>query len=413
MLLLKLLKESFIFALNSVIVNKVRTTLSLLGITIGIFSIISVLTVFDSLQTSIKNSFDELGKDVIFVTKWPVVGNPNTPWWKYWNRPQPTQREQREILRRSNAAETAAAYYTFSKNIKFQSKTIENTSIQAVTHQFDQVVFFELQDGRYFTIDEANTGRNVAIVGAKIAENLFDAIDPLGQQIKIGGKKAIVIGVFKQQGNSAMGNSTDEVIMVPMGFGKTISFSRNVNMEIAVKAKEGVSNAMLKDEIAGILRTVRSIKAGEEDSFDINEISVVTNYIDQIFSIISIVGWIIGGFSLLVGGFGIANIMFVSVKERIRQIGIQKAIGAKNYFILSQFLFESVFLSLFGGIFGLLLVFVGVLVARATIDFPIFLSSANVIVAISVSILIGLVAGAIPAYNASRLDPVEAMRSNT
>ncbi|MCK9168681.1 MAG: FtsX-like permease family protein, partial [Bacteroidales bacterium] len=167
------------------------------------------------------------------------------------------------------------------------------------------------------------------------------------------------------------------------------------------------------DEIAGILRTVRSIKAGEEDSFDINEISVVTNYIDQIFSIISIVGWIIGGFSLLVGGFGIANIMFVSVKERIRQIGIQKAIGAKNYFILSQFLFESVFLSLFGGIFGLLLVFVGVLVARATIDFPIFLSSANVIVAISVSILIGLVAGAIPAYNASRLDPVEAMRSNT
>ncbi|NCD41976.1 MAG: hypothetical protein EOL88_07785, partial [Bacteroidia bacterium] len=278
MLLLKLLKESFIFALNSVIVNKVRTTLSLLGITIGIFSIISVLTVFDSLQTSIKNSFDELGKDVIFVTKWPVVGNPNTPWWKYWNRPQPTEREQREILRRSNAAETAAAYYTFSKNIKFHSKTIENTSIQAVTHQFDQVVFFELQDGRYFTIDEANAGRNVAIVGAKIAENLFDAIDPLGQQIKIGGKKAIVIGVFKQQGNSAMGNSTDEVIMVPMGFGKTISFSRNVNMEIAVKAKEGVSNAMLKDEIAGILRTVRSIKAGEEDSFDINEISVVTNY---------------------------------------------------------------------------------------------------------------------------------------
>jgi putative ABC transport system permease protein len=182
-------------------------------------------------------------------------------------------------------------------------------------------------------------------------------------------------------------------------------------MTIAVKAAPNVSNDVLKDEITGILRAVRSQKAGEENSFDVSEISVVTNYIDQIFRIIGIVGWIIGGFSLLVGGFGIANIMFVSVKERTNQIGIQKALGAKNYFILTQFLFESVFLSLFGGILGLLLVYSGILIARQNIEFSIYLTSANVVIGLVVSVVIGLVAGFIPAWNASRLDPVVAMRS--
>ncbi len=411
MLLLRLLKESFIFAINSVIVNKIRTLLSLLGITIGIFSIISVLTVFNSLESSIKESFEELGNDVVFVTKWPVVGSPNTPWWKYWNRPQPTVKELKEIQKRSAASEAAAAFFSFSRNIKYRNTTIEGVSILAATYQYDKVIFFELADGRYFTPVESNAGRNVAIIGSEIANNLFSFGDPLGKEIKINGKKCTVIGVFKKQGNSSMGNSTDDVVMVPLPFGRTFVSSRNVNMTLAVKAAENVSNDVLKDEITGILRSARSLKTSEENDFDVNEISVVTNYLDQIFGVISIVGWIIGGFSLLVGGFGIANIMFVSVRERTSQIGIQKALGAKNYFILTQFLFESVFLSLFGGILGLLMVFSGILIARQNIEFNIFLSSANITLGLSVSVIIGLLAGVIPAYNASRLDPVDAMRA--
>jgi len=410
MLILKLLKESFIFAINSVIVNKVRTILSLLGITIGIFSIISVLTVFDSLENSIKESFEELGDDVVFVTKWPVVGNPNMPWWKYWNRPQPSEREMKEIQKRSGAAEFSAAFFNFNRKIKFRNNTIENSGVLAVTQDYDKVIFFEIHEGRYFTPVESNAGRNVAILGAEIAETLFESLDPLGKEIKVGGRKCVVIGVLKKEG-SAMGNSNDQLVMVPLPFGKTLSNSRNLNMTIAVKAAPNVSNDVLKDEITGILRAVRSQKAGEENSFDVSEISVVTNYIDQIFRIIGIVGWIIGGFSLLVGGFGIANIMFVSVKERTNQIGIQKALGAKNYFILTQFLFESVFLSLFGGILGLLLVYSGILIARQNIEFSIYLTSANVVIGLVVSVVIGLVAGFIPAWNASRLDPVVAMRS--
>lgn len=410
MLILKLLKESFIFAINSVIVNKVRTILSLLGITIGIFSIISVLTVFDSLENSIKESFEELGDDVVFVTKWPVVGNPNMPWWKYWNRPQPSEREMKEIQKRSGAAEYSAAFFNFNRNIKYRNNTIENSGVLAVTQDYDKVIFFEIHEGRYFTPIESNAGRNVAILGAEIAETLFESLDPLGKEIKVGGRKCVVIGVLKKEG-SAMGNSNDQLVMIPLPFGKTLSNSRNLNMTIAVKAAPNVSNDVLKDEITGILRAVRSQKAGEENSFDVSEISVVTNYIDQIFRIIGIVGWIIGGFSLLVGGFGIANIMFVSVKERTNQIGIQKALGAKNYFILTQFLFESVFLSLFGGILGLLLVYSGILIARQNIEFSIYLTSANVVIGLVVSVVIGLVAGFIPAWNASRLDPVVAMRS--
>ncbi len=410
MLFLKLLKESFIFAINSVIVNKVRTILSLLGITIGIFSIISVLTVFGSLEKSIKESFSELGNDVVFVTKWPVVGSANTPWWKYWNRPQPTLQEMKEIQKRSSVAEYSSAYFNINRNVTYRNNSIEKATVTAVTHDHDKVIFLDIYEGRYFSPVESNAGRNVAIIGADISENLFEGLDPLGKEMKVGGKKCVVIGVLKKEG-SGLGNSNDQAIMVPMPFGQTLSNSRNVNMTIAVKAVPNVGNEILKDEITGILRAVRSIKAEEENSFDISEISVLTNYIDQIFGVISIVGWIIGGFSLLVGGFGIANIMFVSVKERISQIGIQKALGAKNYFILTQFLFESVFLSLFGGILGLLLVYVGILIARQSLEFSIILTTGNIIIGLLVSIVIGLIAGSIPAWNASKLDPVEAMRS--
>lgn len=411
MLFIKLVIESFWFAINAIIVNKVRTVLSLLGITIGIFSIISVFTVFDSMEIAIKKSFQSLGDNVMFITKWPLIGDANTPWWKYYNRPDPSISELREIQRRSLAAESSTIIFSMSKTVKYRSNHINNVSITAVSHDYDQTIYFEIQEGRYFTPQESAAGRPVAIIGTNIADNLFEGLDPIGREIKIMGRKIQVIGVFAREGSDNFGDSHDDAVVVPINMAINLVDIRRTSPTIIVKARPNVSTDELKDELTGIMRSIRKLKPSAENNFDISEISLLTSFIDNIFGVISIVGWIIGGFSLLVGGFGIANIMFVSVKERTSQIGIQKSLGAKNYFILFQFVFEAVFLSLFGGVVGLILVYIGTIIAEKPIGMDLYLTGNNVIIALLVSGCIGLVFGFIPAYAASRLDPVKAMRS--
>jgi putative ABC transport system permease protein len=186
---------------------------------------------------------------------------------------------------------------------------------------------------------------------------------------------------------------------------------RNLQGTIIVKAKPAVSLDEMRDELTGIMRAVRKLKPKAEDNFVINQTDIISKGFDQLFGVIALVGWIIGGFSLLVGGFGIANIMFVSVKERTRLIGIQKSLGAKKYFIMLQFLFEAIFLSLLGGILGLIIVFILSFTISHVFDWSLVLTQKNILLGIFVSAFIGFVSGLIPAWNASRLDPVEAMRS--
>jgi putative ABC transport system permease protein len=252
----------------------------------------------------------------------------------------------------------------------------------------------------------------VAIIGAEIASNLFNNVDPVGQKFKLMGRNVEVIGVIKKEGEDMFGNSNDKAVIIPINYFKTLIEMREMDATIMVKAKPLVSNEELKDELTGIMRSIRKLKPSAEDNFSINETDIITKGFDSLFQTIALVGWIIGGFSLLVGGFGIANIMFVSVKERTSIIGIQKALGAKNYFILLQFLFEAIFLSLVGGILGLLIVFILVLIISNTTSFHLVLTAANVFLGIGVSGAIGLFSGIIPAFSASRLDPVEAMRTS-
>jgi len=410
---LKLFRESYRFALQSIVVNKVRTLLSLLGITIGIFSVISVLTIFDSMEIAVRDSINSLGSNVLFIQKWPWMMGGDIQWWKIMNRPDPTLRELKEIQKRSTASDKSAFIIGANRTVKYKNNSIEDVGVIAASHDYNQVMPFDLQEGRYFTSMESQTGRNVAIIGADIAENLYEGLDPIGRTIKIFGSKLKVIGVMKKQGDDMFGNSDDERVIIP------VNFARNhINIEgsggaIVVMAKPMVSNDELRDELTGIMRSVRKLKPNAEDNFAINETSVISQGFDQIFAVFAMVGWIVGGFSLLVGGFGIANIMFVSVKERTNQIGIQMALGAKRFFILFQFLFESVFLSLFGGLIGLLIIYSLILVSNAydIIPFPLKLTTGNIIISISVSVIIGLVAGIIPSWSASRLDPVEAMRT--
>lgn len=411
MLFLKLLIESFSFALNAIITNKVRTILSLSGITIGIFSIISVFTVFDSMEMAIKSNLSSLGNNILFITKWPLIGDANFPWWKYWNRPEPTIGELKEIQRRTPAAEAATINFGLSRTIKYQSNYVENATVNAISQDYDKVISFEIADGRYFTPIESASGKPVTVIGSEIATNLFENLDPIGKEIKVMGSKVQVIGVIKKEGNDSFGNSHDTQILLPINFARNHVNTNEIGMTIMVKARPHVSVEELKDELTGVMRSIRKLKPAAEDNFEIGEISMLTAFIDKIFGVISIVGWIIGGFALLVGGFGIANIMFVSVKERTSQIGIQKALGAKRYFILLQFIFESVFLSLFGGFVGLLLVFIGTLLAAKPIGMELYLTSGNIMIALMVSGGIGLIFGFIPAYTAARLDPVKAMRS--
>ena len=414
MILLKILQESFRFAIQALFGNKLRTLLSLLGVTIGIFAIISVFAVVDSLERNIRGSVESLGENVVFVTKWPWAMGGDYPWWKYYQRPLPTIQELASLEQRLEVAEAA----TFvagagDKTAKFESNDVDGIGVAGVSHGYQDVYGFELSSGRYFSLLESATGKPVAIIGSNISEVLFDGAKPLGKEIKFMGQKAIVIGIFEKAGDSIIGNSDDDNIVIPVKFARNFMRlnSESTNPMFMVKAKEGVSNNQLKDDITRVMRSVRRLPPKADDDFALNETSILSNGIDMMFGVIDLAGIIIGGFSLLVGGFGIANIMFVSVKERTNIIGIQKAIGAKNYFILLQFLFEAILLCLIGGALGILLVYGGTLLANAYIDFDIALSANNVITGLWVSVLIGIISGMIPAVSASKLDPVEAIRS--
>lgn len=415
MLLFHLIKESFLYAINSLVVNKLRTFLSLLGITIGIFSIISVFTVINSLETGIKTSIGTLGDDVIYVQKWPWEFGRGYPWWKYFKRPLPSIKESKEIRRRSKLAK-ANCFMIFSfKQIQYQDNSIDNVQIKAAEHEFNEIKDFELKYGRYFTEYESKTGKNKIILGSEIAENLFENQNPVNKKVKIGGKKLEVVGVFEKEGQDMFGIGNDDKVLIPINYMKTIVNikSKHVNPMIMVEPKKNISAIELKEELRGIMRNIRRQKPGEDDNFALNQASLISQGFEQIFLIVDIAGIIIGGFAILVGGFGIANIMFVSVKEQTKLIGIQKALGAKRFFILLQFLFEAIILSLMGGLIGLAFVWLGTKIFGAISSMSFSLSIGNVITGVLLSVIIGIIAGIIPANMASKLNPVDAISKNS
>ncbi len=413
MLIIRLIHESYLFAIYSLLANKLQTILSLLGITIGIFLVIFVFTITDSFENNIRSSVSDLGSNVLYIQKRPWVFDQNTPWWKFSQRPNPNMKDVKALRQRSHLSQSVGILVGGRKNIYYKGKEASNIDYIGSTFEYQDISSFDISEGRYFTPLESASGKSVCIIGSNVRNELFTN-SPLNEKVKIMGRKVTVIGVFKKEGESMMGQSHDGQILLPINFVRKIINikSRFMAPSIIVKAKDKVETLALKDEVRMILRSVHRLKPAADDDFAINEISTLNNVFDSFFSILGKAGWFIGGLALLVGGFGIANIMFVSVHERTSQIGIQKALGAKNYFILLQFLFESIFLSLFGGLLGLLFVFLSVLIIKNGFDFDASLNLNNVVMAISISLFIGLIAGLIPAYMASRLSPVEAIRSN-
>jgi putative ABC transport system permease protein len=412
-LYLKLLKESILFAINALVVNKLRTMLSLLGITIGIFAIISVFTMVDSLEYKIRDSISGLGENVLFVQKWPWAFGADYPWWKYWQRPVPSIQEAESIKKRSQFAAAVCFQVSARKNVSYKNITIENVEILAASHDYSQVQNPDIDRGRFFTEIESASGKPIVIIGDNVAKALFAYGNPLDKKIKIMGFYFDVVGVFKRKGESVFGDSEDNKVLMPINFARKIVDLKqeSANPQIMVKAGKGADLDELKNELTGIMRSLRKLSPKMEDDFALNEVSLISKGFDDLFKMINLAGGVIGFFSILVGGFGIANIMFVSVKERTAIIGIQKSLGAKNAFILFQFLSEAVILCIIGGAIGLAVIFLGTLAINAIADMEIYLSFKNIFLGIFISAIIGLISGIIPAWFASRLNPVDAMRS--
>ena len=410
----RLLSESFGFAMNALRNNKLRTLLSLLGVTIGIFSIIAVLAAVDSLDRKITKDLSSLDKNTIYLMKMSF-GPSEIPQWKREQFPNVKYDEYLYLKgAMTNTDQLGYQIFTNRESIKYESNTVTDVNIVPVSYEFIEIQGLEFEEGRFYTESEANSASPVVVIGYEIAKSLFGDSEPIGKKIRLYGQRFTVIGVLKKKGSGlSFGNNNDTSAFIPVNFARQRFGDNNTSVVnvIIIKPKSGVDMEAYKAEISQKLRAFRGLKAGEIDNFFINVFSGFTDFIDGIISKMNVVGWIISGFSLLVGGFGIANIMFVSVKERTNLIGIQKSLGAKNRFILFQFLFEAIILSVIGGLIGLFLVWIIAMILTKALEFEFVLGLGNILLGTGLAAIIGLISGILPAIAASKLDPVEAIRT--
>lgn len=411
---LRVFKESFTFAVNALRNNKLRTFLSLLGVTIGIFSIIGVLAAVDSLKQEIKGSISSLDNSTIYLMRFSF-GPTEIPQWKREQFPDVNFEEYQYIKR--TMPELKAASFVLNvapETIKYQDESISNVEVVPVTNDYYDIEELQVVKGRFYNEQESVAGAPVIVIGDEIANSLFGSSDPIGKKVRLYGRKFTVIGVLQKEGTGLFGDTKDTMIILPVNMVRKIYGDNNKSSfpAIIIKPESGIDVPEFVAVLKQKMRTYRGLKPDEVDDFFINQLQGFTDFIDNITGTMSKIGGFIGMFSLLVGGFGIANIMFVSVKERTNLIGIQKALGAKRRFIMFQFLFEAIILAIFGGLIGLLLVWlISIFASQFTGDFEFILSTSNMFWGVFSSTIIGLIAGILPAISASRLDPVEAIRT--
>ncbi len=415
------IRESVAFALQQLQGDKFRTFLSLLGVSIGIFSIVAIFTAIDALQENVRRGFDTISGDLVQISKWPMMGEDEHgnsdmtqefKWWEYMRRPNTTYEDYKFLKANSQLGEDISFSIYTNYTASYGRKSVSRASVECITHSYNKITKFEVDQGRYFTPDEDQRGAAVALIGAEIASSLFEDEYPVGKKIKIGPTIATVIGVIEKQGESMVSvGDIDHAIYVPLNFGRYMVNPRWADNSIYALPKAGVAQQELVDELRMLLRAHRRLAPDQKNNFSINTMGFIMDAVGQVFSMINLVGWVIAGFSLLIGGFGIANIMFVSVKERTNIIGIQKALGAKKYVIMVQFLVEAALLAIAGGVIGILLVLLGVLVIPESESFTLTLSAGNILWGLLISTVIGLLAGLIPAWVAASLNPVDAINS--
>jgi putative ABC transport system permease protein len=409
--LLSILWNSFRMALQELRVNKLRTFLSLFGITIGIFCIIGVLATVDSLKRKVQNDIQSFGNNTIYVDKWDYSGGDS--WWKYIKRPVPKYYEMKFLKAKSQLASNICYFVSTNANTSFEESYLSKTNIYGITEEFSSIQTIDIAYGRYFNESDFIRGTPVAVIGFTNAEELFGSAErAVDKVVTFAGKKVIILGVIKKQGKSLLGGyNYDECLLTPYLYFASIYNAKYSDPYIMVQAKVKVSTLALADELRGIMRQLRRLSPNQEENFSLNDVNLLGEQINGFFKSVNLGGWAIAGLSLIVGAFGVANIMFVTVRERTSQIGLKKALGAKKNIILTEFLLESAFLCVLGGLMGLFLVWLLTIILSTVLPFPIFIAPNIVLLALSICIIIGVLSGIIPAAIAAKMDPVVAIRT--
>ena len=409
---LNILANSLRLTLQELKVNKTRTALSLTGVAFGIFCIIIVLAIVNSLEHNIQSEVKSLGSNTIYIDKWDYSGGPDQPIWKFRARPVPKYEEAALVKERSQLLDDMAYLMQTGGTISYKDDMIQNATVYGIVPAQMIIQPLSFQTGRFFSSSEFNAGSPVCLIGFTNAEDFFGNSErALGKQIDIKGKKVTIVGVIKKEGTNFIGWDYDKCVMMPYGFCKQVFDDKNSNPILIAKGKEGVTTAALMDELKGIMRQVRRLAPTQEDNFSLNSVEAFSQALSSFFVTLNIVGSIIGGISLIVGMFSIANIMFVTVKERTSVIGLKKAIGAKKRNILFEFLMEASLLCLFGGAFGLFFVWITTLIISGVADFPVYISLPMLVITVIICLVVGILAGIIPATRAAKMDPVVAIRS--
>ncbi len=402
------IKEGLIISLRAIAANKGRSALTTLGIVIGIWAVVTMSTALKGIDIAFQNGVSSLGSDNLYIDKWAWF-NPDTPWWELRNRKNISMDDYyryKELAKLPIA--TAPSTFT-RKTVKFRDNIVESMFITATTSDYIKTTNLDFSDGRFFTDMESKGGRNVIVLGSAIAEQLFPFGGAVGNYVDVGGRKMKVVGVLQKQGSWVMGDfNPDNQGYIPIEFLFKNFASRRKSITINVRAPNSQMVEAVKEEAIGVMRRVRGLTYNEKNDFSINQQEGILSQINKTVSVIQIGGFFITGLSLFVGAIGIMNIMFVSVKERTREIGIRKAIGAKKRTILGQFISEASIICLFGGLIGLVFAVITGMIINQWL--PTSIQFDAVVLAILISLATGIISGFAPAYQASKLDPVDALR---
>ncbi len=404
------IKEGLLISLKAIRANKGRAVLTTLGIVIGVASVVLMSTALTGIDKSFKDGVASLGSDNLYIDKWEWFNN-DVPWWEMRNRKNLTMEEFKRYKEQAELPIAVSPSADATKTIKHEERSVQFIHITGTDNNYINTTNLDLAEGRFFTEIESNGGRNVAVIGSEISKKLFPHGGALNQSVKISGKKFKVVGVLEEQGSWVMGNwNPDNQVYVPIQNIFKYFVSRHSNsITINIRADGNEMMEPTKEEAIGIMRRIRGLKYNEKNDFSINQQEGLLSNINETTGVIKIAGLLITGLALFVGAIGIMNIMFVSVKERTKEIGIRKAIGATRRTILGQFISESAIICLIGGLIGLGFAVIGTMVI-AQFDFPVTIDIDSVILAVVISLITGVLSGFAPAYTAAKLDPVDALR---
>ncbi len=410
---LTILWNSFKMAIGELKANKLRTFLSLFGITIGIFCIIGVLATIDSLQSKIKSDLSSFGNNSVYIDKWDYSGGPEYPWWKFVKRPSMKMEEMEFVKKKSTLASNMAFVMQTQESFSYEDNILKGVNIYGITPEYKNIQSFNIGYGRFLSESDFTRGVPYVVIGYKVAEELYGKADKgVGKTITYKGRKLLVIGVIEKQGSAIInGYDYDKSTIVTHNYMASVYNPDNLGPVIMVQPKPGITSKALQEELTGIMRQIRKLSPTQDDNFTCNDVAQFKDQVESVFGAVNQGGWAIAGLSLIVGAFGVANIMFVTVRERTSQIGLKKAIGAKSSSILYEFLLESAFLCIIGGLVGLFLVWILALALSSFLPFAITIAPSIIFLAFSICIILGVISGIIPASIAAKMNPVEAIRT--